>query len=157
MIWTGVETYIGTVCGMYRRTHISSCLSCLSYKHVANRTRLACLPSLKPILNLILYGSVYPKTYYRSNVSDAQTIQEIAEAAKRRYHQRPRDASIPSAYLFASMTGAMDIHTFEQLSGTEASSVRSVRECTTDDIEMEMHGENLKESRQHETKRQDGT
>jgi hypothetical protein len=128
-----------------------------SHLIVANGTQLACLPSLKPILNLILYGSVYPKSYYRSNVSDAQTIHEIAEAAKRRYHQRPRDASIPSAYLFASMTGAMDIHTFEQLSGTEAGSVRSVHEITADDIEMERHGEGFKGYRQHETKRQDGT
>lgn len=153
MIWTGVETYVGTVCGMYRRCDIS----CLSPKYVANGTQLACLPSLKPILNLILYGSVYPKSYCRHNVSDAQTIHEIAEAAQRRYHHRQRDASIPSAYLFASMGGAMDMHTFEQLSGTEAGSVLSVHECTAGDIEMETHGEGFKVSRPDETKRQDGT
>ncbi|EHK47687.1 hypothetical protein TRIATDRAFT_316718 [Trichoderma atroviride IMI 206040] len=134
MIWTGVETYVGTVC--------------------------ACLPSLKPIFNLVLYGSVYPKSYYRPNVSDAETIHEIAEAAKRRYYHQHRDASIPSAYLFASMRGAMDLHTFEQLSGTEAGSVRSVRsvhEFTAGDIEMESHGEGFKGSRSDEAKRQDGT
>lgn len=47
----------------------------------------------------------------------------------------------------------MDIHTFEQLSGTEAG---SVHEVTADDIEMERH-EGFKESRPGEAKRQDGT
>jgi hypothetical protein len=116
----------------------------------ANSIQPACLPSLKPILNLILYGSVYPRSYYRPNVSDAQTIHEIAEATKRRYNHRQRDASIPSAYLFASMRGAMDMHTFEQLSGTEAG---SVHECTAGDIEMGSY----KGSCSGETKRQDGT
>lgn len=128
--------------------------SCLSPKYVANGAQLACLPSLKPILNLILCGSVHPKSFYRSNVSDAQTIHEIAEAAKRRYHHQQRDASIPSAYLFASMRGAMDLHTFEQLSGVDTS---SVHECAAGDIEMERHGESFKESRPNETKHQDGT
>ncbi|KAK1238944.1 hypothetical protein MKX08_006005 [Trichoderma sp. CBMAI-0020] len=133
MIWTGVETYVGTVC--------------------------ACLPSLKPIFNLILYGSVYPKSYYRPNVSDAETIHEIAEAAKRRYYHQQRDASIPSAYLFASvsMRGAMDLHTFEQLSGTEAGSERGAHEFTAGDIEMERHEEGFNGSRPDEAKHQDGT
>lgn len=51
----------------------------------------------------------------------------------------------------------MDIHTFEQLSATEAGSVRSVHEVTAEDIEMERPGEGLKGSRTDETKRQDGT
>lgn len=51
----------------------------------------------------------------------------------------------------------MDIHTFEQLSATEAGSVGSVHEVIADDIEMERPGEGFKGSHPDEAKRQDGT
>lgn len=113
-------------------------------EYAANRSQPACLPSLKPLLNLILYRSVYPKSYYGSAESDAQTIHEIAEAAKRRRQQERRDASIPSAYLFDSMRSAMDPHPFEQLSEVEIGSVHG-------DIEMERYGESSKGSHPDQT------
>lgn len=112
--------------------------------------QLACLPSLKPLLNLILYGSVYPRSWHGSYDSSAQTIQEIAEAAKRRRHHQHRDASIPGAFLFATM----DPHTFEQLSEVGTG---SVHECTAGGIEMEGYGESSKGSHPDETKHPDGT
>ncbi|KAM0247622.1 hypothetical protein ACHAQJ_009762 [Trichoderma viride] len=115
MTWTGVELYTGTVC--------------------------ACLPSLKPLLNLILHGSVRPGSQ-KSNESDAQTILEIAEATKRRNRQ-PSDANVSSAYVFALMRGAMDPHMFEQLSEIEAGSAQE----SAPGIEMESIGKTSKESR----------
>ncbi|RFU76561.1 het-domain-containing [Trichoderma arundinaceum] len=114
MMWTGVEVYVGTVC--------------------------ACLPSLKPLLNLILHGTVHPRSQ-ASNESEAQIILEIAEATKRRC-RHPSDANTSSSYIFASMRGAMDPHMFERLSESEAGSrLESAR-----DIEMEDIGNNLKDS-----------
>ncbi|KAL7793706.1 hypothetical protein V8C37DRAFT_401787 [Trichoderma ceciliae] len=115
MTWTGVEVYIGTVC--------------------------ACLPSLKPLLNIILYGSVHPKSH-RSNISEAQTILEIAEATKRRCRHLP-DANVPSSYIFASVRDAMDPHIFEQLSESEAGSGQEI----TPGIELESIGNLYKDSR----------
>ncbi|KAL6822813.1 heterokaryon incompatibility domain-containing protein [Trichoderma sp. SZMC 28015] len=116
MKWTGVEVNIGTVC--------------------------ACLPSLKPLLNLILYGRVHPKSH-RPSVTDAQTILEIAEATKRRY-RRPSVANVSSAYIFASMRGAMDDpDIFERLSGSEIAS----EAATTQDTTPEPHSCELCESR----------
>ncbi|KAL7906416.1 hypothetical protein GGI35DRAFT_108468 [Trichoderma velutinum] len=110
MKWTGVEVNIGTVC--------------------------ACLPSLKPLLNLILYGRVHPKSH-RPSVTDAQTILEIAEATKRRY-RRPSVANVSSAYIFASMRGAMDDpDMFERLSESEVASEVATTQDTTPGIGME--------------------
>jgi len=57
MMWTGVEINIGTVC--------------------------ACLPSLKPILNLLLYRAIHPKSKL-SGVPGINTIGGSAETAKKR-------------------------------------------------------------------------
>ncbi|KAL7934641.1 hypothetical protein V8C35DRAFT_301465 [Trichoderma chlorosporum] len=114
MKWTGVEVYIGTVC--------------------------ACLPSLKPLMNLILYGRIHPKSH-RPSVTDAQTILEIANATKRRC-RRPSNANVSSSYIFASMRGAMDDpDIFERLSESETGSGQD----TTPGIEMENTGANSKE------------
>lgn len=128
MKWTGVEVNIGTVCGMSRHYPFSS--------HCSANRMTACLPSLKPLLNLILYGRVHPKSH-RPSVTDAQTILEIAEATKRRY-RCPSVANVSSAYIFASMRGAMDDpDIFERLSGSEIASEAATTQDTTPGIEME--------------------
>lgn len=48
-MWTGIEVNIATVCGMLRRRSSNTDLA---------NDAAACLPSLKPILNLALHGTV---------------------------------------------------------------------------------------------------
>ncbi|OTA08647.1 hypothetical protein A9Z42_0003790 [Trichoderma parareesei] len=118
MLWTGIEIYIGTVC--------------------------ACLPSLKPLLNLMLYGSVYPRSH-RPTASDAQIMFEIAEATKRRCRQ-PSNANVSSSYIFASARGAAgDARVSEGLTESVTGSVTGSVPDDSPTIEMDDAGEHAKD------------
>ncbi|KAL7813875.1 hypothetical protein V8C44DRAFT_357218 [Trichoderma aethiopicum] len=116
MLWTGIEIYIGTVC--------------------------ACLPSLKPLLNLVLYGSVYPRSH-RPTASDAQVMFEIAEAAKRRCRQ-PSNTNVSSSYISASARGAVED---ERVSDGLSESVTGSVPDDSPTIEMDDVGEHTKDCR----------
>ncbi|KAH7176119.1 hypothetical protein EDB81DRAFT_771947 [Dactylonectria macrodidyma] len=119
VMWTGVEVNIATVC--------------------------ACLPSLKPILNLLMYGTVRPRSQ-SSGTSGINTIGGSAEAAKKR--ARPTPLGDSSCYVSCTRTRILntgvipgDVHPFAELADNDSDTYRAGLEA----VELEYTGSQLRD------------
>lgn len=119
MMWTGIEVNVGTVCGK-------------SGKHppenVALIYLLACLPSLKPILNLAIYGAAQhstPKAYGGSQgLSGIMTIGGSGDPRGRDravWLNTPNDdAGSSTSIVLAPSKYQGDAHPFSSLTDNES-------------------------------------
>lgn len=119
MMWTGIEVNVGTVCGK-------------SGKHppenVALTYLLACLPSLKPILNLAIYGTAQhstPRAYGESRgLSGIMTIGGSGDPRGRDRAVRlntPNDgAGSSTSIVLAPSKYQGDAHPFSSLTDNES-------------------------------------